>query len=172
MKTILFKLLILLLIISLNSCIKRKINKNACKDSALFELVGDSCHIWVPNIFTPNNDMVNDVLYVRGAETAQTFEFKVKKNRKIIFETKIPHEGWDGFYNNKYQTGIFNYSISGVSINGENFSFDGEVTCINDWDNSQRLDYSIENCNNCAFGDQYVNGSYNPQLPSMEGICN
>ena len=52
--------------------------------------------IWVPNIFSPNGDGNNDVLYVRG-KGVQDVLFKVY-NRwgEKVFESTSLDDGWDG----------------------------------------------------------------------------
>jgi gliding motility-associated-like protein len=131
-------------------------------------MIGDSCGIYVPNIFTPNGDGTNDMLNIMCSCLISDFEFEVKKNRKIIFQTTDQSSSWDGTCNGEFQTGVFDYSISG-KIDGLNFSNNGEITCL---PNLYDVVYIIENCENCNTGSQFSGGILVPQLPSGELICN
>ena len=168
MKKILILSLIYLLIVTLNSCIKRKIERNGCESPAFSEIIGDSCGIYVPNIFTPNGDGINDILNIMCFCNISDFKFEVKKNRKIIFNSSYSSAGWDGTFKGELQTGVFDYSISG-KIDGLNFSNNGEITCL---PNLYDVDYIIKNCENCNTGSQFTNGIFDPQIPLIDLFCN
>jgi gliding motility-associated-like protein len=55
------------------------------------------CLLEMPTAFTPNNDGLNDVFRVRYSEFIKEFDMVIY-NRwgEKIFETKDPHNGWDG----------------------------------------------------------------------------
>ena len=63
-----------------------------------------NCNVEVPNAFTPNADMKNDVLYPLNAIKAEQLDFKVY-NRwgQLLFQTNDWKKGWDGRYNGKLQ---------------------------------------------------------------------
>lgn len=63
-----------------------------------------NCQIDVPNAFTPNADMKNDLLYPLNAIKAEELDFKVY-NRwgQLLFRTKDWKKGWDGKYNGQLQ---------------------------------------------------------------------
>jgi gliding motility-associated-like protein len=72
-----------------------------------------NCHIDVPNAFTPNADMKNDLLYPLNAIKAEQLDFKVY-NRwgQLIFQTSDWKKGWDGRYNGKLQpTGTYVWTL-------------------------------------------------------------
>ena len=51
----------------------------------------------VPNVFTPNEDGVNDILYVNGLCIRNDFKFTVYDRWGVImFSTTQRHNGWDG----------------------------------------------------------------------------
>jgi gliding motility-associated-like protein len=55
------------------------------------------CKIYIPSIFTPNDDYTNDELRIMGTETVTEFSFKVfNRYGQIVFETKDKEKGWNG----------------------------------------------------------------------------
>ncbi len=68
--------------------------------------------VYVPNIFTPNGDGVNDVLYVRGQGIlAFTLRIYDRWGEKV-FETSDLNIGWDGtFRNKKMDNAVFVYYL-------------------------------------------------------------
>ncbi len=68
-----------------------------------------NCQIDVPNAFTPDADMKNDLLYPLNAIKAEQLDFKVY-NRwgQLIFHTNDWKKGWDGRFNGQLQpTGTY-----------------------------------------------------------------
>ncbi|HIF15399.1 MAG TPA: T9SS type B sorting domain-containing protein, partial [Bacteroidetes bacterium] len=58
-------------------------------------------NLWVPTAFSPNNDGVNDLLYVRGI-TINDFLFRIYDRwGKLLFETDDLSKAWDGRYKDK-----------------------------------------------------------------------
>ena len=72
-----------------------------------------NCQIDVPNAFTPDDDMKNDLLYPLNAIKAEQLDFKVY-NRwgQLIFQTTDWKKGWDGRYNGQLQpAGIYVWTL-------------------------------------------------------------
>jgi gliding motility-associated-like protein len=58
----------------------------------------------VPQAFTPNNDGVNDVVYVNGWGIKELLYFRVfNRFGQLVFESSNIDNGWDGTYNGKPQ---------------------------------------------------------------------
>ena len=55
-------------------------------------------YIFVPNTFTPNNDGLNDILYVRGNVITELYFVVYNRWGEKIFETNDQNIGWDGTY--------------------------------------------------------------------------
>jgi gliding motility-associated-like protein len=88
-------------------------------------------HVYIPNIFSPNNDGENDVLFVRG-KGIESIEFNIY-NRwgEKVFETKNIDIGWDGTYKNKkLNQGVFAYIVKGKYRNNVEFNKSGTITLI------------------------------------------
>jgi gliding motility-associated-like protein len=71
------------------------------------------CKIYVPTIFTPNNDGKNDLFKIQGGEEVKDFQLTIysRWGTKIL-QTKNIQQGWDGTINGKAQpAGAYIYFI-------------------------------------------------------------
>ncbi len=87
--------------------------------------------IFVPNAFSPNDDGVNDVLFVRG-KVIQDLTFKVY-NRwgELVFETNDQQKGWDGRYKDRpVDPAVFVYHLDATCIDLRKFRKKGNITLI------------------------------------------
>jgi gliding motility-associated-like protein len=159
---------LILVIITLVACTKSTIKKNGC---AKPPLTGNIC---LPNIFSPNGDGINDVLYVRqspGFPQIDTLEFKILDGTgAYLFYSSDPAVGWDGTYNGKKKSGVYSCEIEATLTNGETIEFTGTVTCL-----AKTADeYVINDCTECRFDSQFNGqGNFDVNLPTYEsaGIC-
>lgn len=88
-------------------------------------------NVWVPNIFSPNGDGENDILYVYG-QGIKELNFSVY-NRwgELIFQTNNIQEGWDGTYKGKRcSPNVFVYLLDVTLVNNQNYKFYGTVTLV------------------------------------------
>ena len=88
-------------------------------------------HVYLANVFTPNGDGENDVLYVQG-KGVDSFELTIY-NRwgNKVFETSEMSSGWDGTYNEKEQdNSVFVYVITATFVNGNEISEQGNISII------------------------------------------
>jgi gliding motility-associated-like protein len=71
------------------------------------------CKIYVPTIFTPNNDTKNDLFKIEGGEAIKDFQLTIYNRWGTkIFETKNITQGWNGTINGKAQpAGAYIYFI-------------------------------------------------------------
>jgi gliding motility-associated-like protein len=59
----------------------------------------------VPDIFTPNGDGINDVVYVKGWGIEDLISFQIfNRWGELVFETSDASIGWDGTYKGKIQS--------------------------------------------------------------------
>jgi gliding motility-associated-like protein len=96
----------------------------------------DSCNFYeIPNVFTPNDDNINDRLIAKTSGLVERVDFKLfNRNGLLIFSTDKPKIDWDGTYKGRvvspgvyfYQCDVFERRISGL----EQFHLSGFVHVI------------------------------------------
>jgi gliding motility-associated-like protein len=87
--------------------------------------------IYVPNVFSPNGDGINDVLFVHGQGVA-TLEFKIfDRWGEVVFQTTDLNTGWDGTFRGKtMNNAVFVYLLDASFVNGETVSRTGNVSIV------------------------------------------
>jgi len=106
-------------------------SNDGCKDTIIkrdyIDVIGPE--IFVPSLFTPNNDGVNDVLYVRG-EDIKYFEFRVYNQLGLLlFQTNNQRMGWTGKYGGVDQpAGNYVWVVSGETRRNKIIHKQGVVT--------------------------------------------
>jgi gliding motility-associated-like protein len=110
------------------------VNINNCYASDTITVLPD-CYMNIPNVFTPNNDGINDYFYPRSllSRGLKTFHMNIY-NRwgQLIFETSsLEGAGWDGKMNGVLQPeGVFVYIIDAVFRDGQKEHHQGNVTLL------------------------------------------
>ncbi|NBG66245.1 DUF7948 domain-containing protein [Acidiluteibacter ferrifornacis] len=91
----------------------------------------NSPHIFVPSAFTPNNDLNNDVLQVRG-DLIETFTFQIfNRWGELIFESNDLTIGWDGTYKGEEAAeGVYVFQLKAKCYSGQEYFLKGDVTLI------------------------------------------
>ena len=94
--------------------------------------------IFFANIFSPNQDNVNDVFFIQGNPNANVsiHQFSIfDRWGNRVFSIENPHinepnDGWDGSFNGDFlNDGVFVYSIK-YSLNNKEFADFGSVTLV------------------------------------------
>ncbi len=93
------------------------------------------CYIDIPNVFTPNNDGINDYFLPRQLLSSGLTSFSMKifdRWGNLLFETtNIDGRGWDGKFNSVPQPqGVYVYLIDATFKNGATEHFNGNVTLM------------------------------------------
>lgn len=111
--------------------------ENGCVGQDSVELrVVSSCDddlVIVPNAFSPNDDGLNDKLYVRGSTLDFIYTFKIfSRTGELVFETKSMADGWDGTHNGKeLNGGVYVYYVEApCALNGSKILKTGNVLLI------------------------------------------
>ncbi len=90
--------------------------------------------LFIPDVFTPNYDGINDEFKVFGNfENLKFFEIKIiNRNGKTVFEAQNPKEYWDGKINNEpVPSGIYFFIINLEDFKGIKDQFVGSLLLIN-----------------------------------------
>lgn len=109
---------------------------NGCRDmdTITIDPSSDLCyipHIYVPNIFSPNGDGQNDVLFVRGDGVAQLTFVVYDRWGEKVFESSSLSLGWDGTYKGaELDPAVFSYYVKAVFENADIIESKGNVTLI------------------------------------------
>jgi gliding motility-associated-like protein len=105
-------------------------------DSSVFSESNITCvstapTLYAPNVFTLNNDGLNDVFYVRGIFVAQ-FTLKIfNRWGQKVFESNDINKGWDGTLNGEPCTSdVFVYMAEAIGKHGERIAISGNVTLL------------------------------------------
>jgi len=100
-----------------------------CKNSDSTQIV--FIDLFVPNAFTPNNDGVNDVVYVRGRFFTKVDLKIYNRAGEMVFHTTDQNKGWDGNYNGTPQDlGVFYFHLIAYLADDTRVERKGNITLI------------------------------------------
>ncbi|MDP4261860.1 MAG: gliding motility-associated C-terminal domain-containing protein [Bacteroidota bacterium] len=107
----------------------------SCQNSGLSDIVSgttlSSKEIFVPNVFTPNGDGNNDVLYVYGNYVSSIQLNIFNQWGEMIFSSKEMAKGWDGTYKGKQQpVGVYVYTLKVILQDGNIVTKKGSISLI------------------------------------------
>lgn len=88
--------------------------------------------ITVPNIFSPDGDLINDLFRPVLTFTPTDYHLVITdRQRKILFETRDHNETWDGSNKgNPVSNGVFIWFLNVIAPSGKNMSGTGTLTII------------------------------------------
>jgi gliding motility-associated-like protein len=87
-------------------------------------------YVFVPNAFSPNDDNVNDVLYVRGPIKELHFVIYNRWGEKM-FETFDATTGWDGYLaTTPLPPDVYGYYLEVTCFDDKKFFKKGNVSLI------------------------------------------
>lgn len=94
-------------------------------------------NVFVPNLFSPNNDGVNDVFFPRGTGLLKIHTLRIfNRWGETVFEKKgfnanDPSAGWDGTYKGmKLSSDVFVYTLDLVCENNALMSLKGNISLV------------------------------------------
>jgi len=94
--------------------------------------------VYIPTVFSPNNDQINDVFYLQANDFAREVEYMTIADRwgDVVFERthfpiNDPAFGWDGSLDGKMMfPAVFTYLARILFSDGEIVPYSGTVTLI------------------------------------------
>ena len=144
----------------------------SCHANAVEFIVGEG-QVYLPNVFTPNGDGINDFyLPYAGTDIAEIEEFVIRNgNGEILFsnENFAPNSsqnGWDGQEGTLPYSGQFNFSARIRSADGTVEELSGEFCSFPCSEGT-----TLSNLGNCRYGTQHSGeGGFNENAPSLESL--
>jgi gliding motility-associated-like protein len=109
-------------------------NQFGCQDTlSKTYKVFDQASLVIPNVFSPNNDLLNEYFYAKSIGI-KTFKMEIfNRWGQLIFESTdtAENKGWGGNYNGSAcAEGVYYYHIYAKGVNGKEFNFRGSVTLV------------------------------------------
>ncbi len=108
------------------------VNNYNCKsrDEVCVEVTTDY-NIYIPNVFTPNDDGMNDVFLVYGTGLSK-FEMTIfDRWGEKLFTSKEQLQGWDGMYKGVLsKQDAYTYQVTYTSLDGKKHTKTGHVTLL------------------------------------------
>ncbi|MBC7426161.1 MAG: gliding motility-associated C-terminal domain-containing protein [Bacteroidia bacterium] len=109
-------------------------NVNGCADTTVKDIYiyPTGFSMFMPDVFTPNDDGLNDIFKTEGLKVASDFHFDIY-NRwgEKLYTGNSPLNGWNGLYKDtKCPEGVYMYRISFKYLNGKTYNFTGTVTLL------------------------------------------
>jgi gliding motility-associated-like protein len=109
-------------------------------DTVTVEVIDCENPIFIPNIFSPNNDGQNDMLYVRSSYVQELTAFRIynrwgeevfKCHTERSRSAALEDCGWDGTYRGEHAPqAVYTYYVEAVLLNGETVVKRGNVTLV------------------------------------------
>ncbi|MCB9299078.1 MAG: gliding motility-associated C-terminal domain-containing protein [Lewinellaceae bacterium] len=112
------------------------VDENGCSDSDNTVIIVEKKRpIYIPNVFSPNEDGRNDVFYIQagpGVREVKSFLIFNRWGEPVFenynFQPNDPSQGWDGVYRGEKMNGaVFAYFAEIEFIDGEVILFKGDV---------------------------------------------
>ena len=149
------------------------INRQACTQLETSFDLGSGCTLFIPNIFTPNGDGVNDLFMAKMSCTPEAFSLRVFSGIGTeLFTADRLSTGWDAQSFTGVQEGVFSYQIE-VVANGDTTVIEGDVTSL-PYGAPGAGQYELRNCEDCIFPDQVQSSGIDPLTSEplqAAGLC-
>lgn len=108
-------------------------NQWQCERTDSILISGNSCcNLFIPNVFTPNNDGKNDYFRPIDINKHELVRFViVDRWGQVVYDTEVPDKGWDGlFKGSKARGGTYYYQIKYICNEGDVINKKGSVILL------------------------------------------
>lgn len=108
------------------------VNDGNCPSDYLLNIcILPSTEIFIPDIFSPNNDGNNDVLFVRSNGLKEMRFAIYDRLGNKVFESTDVGRGWDGTYNGSMaEQGVYAYVLEGTLVTDKKVTKKGDISLI------------------------------------------
>ena len=104
---------------------------NCVSEASISLCIQEDINIFVPDIFSPNNDGENDVFYVRATGTRKLLFRVYDRWGRMVFETTDPTIGWDGFIKGKKAVaGVYVWTLDATMFDDTEVIKKGNVSLV------------------------------------------
>ncbi|MFT4152422.1 PKD domain-containing protein [Parafilimonas sp.] len=107
-------------------------NQYGCSDTSCQQVTAIVTPVAdVPNVFTPNGDGANDIVYVKGYGIDKMTWRIYNRWGKLVFVSTSLNNGWNGLYNGVLQPqDVYAYTLSIQFTDGTKYSKKGDITLL------------------------------------------
>jgi gliding motility-associated-like protein len=85
----------------------------------------------IPNAFTPNNDGINDMIFVKGFGIEKMNLMIFNRQGKLVFQSTSQNIGWDGKYKGQLQPlDVYAYVLEVQFADGNRVTKKGDITLL------------------------------------------
>ena len=148
------------------SCAKTRIKKMGCESTNSLTIV-DSCNLFVPNVFTPNGDGLNDVFLPSCDCPITNYKMVIENHKgKEVFSTTDQTEAWNGT-NSKgknVEEDMYRCIITGT-LSGLDLNYNETLLRV-----EHSTKYHINRCSQCVYPEDYNGLGVINGVPS-EVVC-
>ncbi|MEP6647736.1 MAG: gliding motility-associated C-terminal domain-containing protein [Saprospiraceae bacterium] len=107
-------------------------NQSGCQYDTIIT-IPSNCDLFLPNVFSPNGDNINDLFGTYEGVTSLFWEMEIfDRSGNLVYLSNDSSIGWDGFYKGKEcQVGVYVWKLRyRLSDQESNMSMSGDVTLI------------------------------------------
>jgi gliding motility-associated-like protein len=110
-------------------------DENGCTDTISKSIhVYEELNVYLPNMFTPNGDKINDVWKPEMSEyTKEGYQLSIfDRWGQRIFHTTDPEEAWDGTIDGKFSAPntVYSFRVTVQDFTGNEHEFVGQITIV------------------------------------------
>jgi gliding motility-associated-like protein len=109
------------------------VSNGSCRDTARVTILAETATtLIIPNIFTPNQDGINDVFYIINTGMVSLTCDIYNRWGQLLHTITAPNQGWDGIVPNgdKAPDGTYMYILQAQGLDGKAYKQEGTVTLI------------------------------------------
>ncbi|MBS1612917.1 MAG: gliding motility-associated C-terminal domain-containing protein [Bacteroidetes bacterium] len=140
-----------------------------------YENNGDTAYCWVPNVFTPDGDGIDDMF---GVSTfyVSNINVVVKDGNTVVYQATGLSDRWDGKVNGEDAAQKnYDYTVSATDDFGHSFTLTGKLSLLRiAFNNTDQIAGKVS-CDSCRFNSigqfAYEDNSFVFYPMDMKNVC-